>query len=96
MEPASDRPSDDVALEQARAGDEASFLLLVDAHGGRLVRLARAVAGPAPGRAETLAREALLGAVRDVPPPGCPSARLCLLRAVVEAARGRWPLDVAV
>ncbi|WP_026411112.1 RNA polymerase sigma factor [Actinomadura oligospora] len=96
MELASDRPSDDVVLEQARAGDETSFLQLVDSYGGRLVRLAREIAGPAPGRAETLAREALLGVARDASPAGGPSARLRLLRAVVEAARTRWPLEVAV
>ncbi|MEV5572115.1 hypothetical protein AB0L06_18890 [Spirillospora sp. NPDC052269] len=96
MDLVSDRPSDDVVLEQARAGDEASFLLLVDSYGGRLARLAREIVGPAPGRAETLAREALLTVTRGAPPPGCPSARLWLLRAVIEAARTRWPLEVAV
>lgn len=96
VEHASDRPSDDNLLEHARAGDEAAFLSLVDAHGGRLSRLAREIVGSAPGRAETLAREALLGVTRDTPPPGCPSARLWLLRAVIESARTRWPLEVAV
>ncbi|MFC5187444.1 RNA polymerase sigma factor [Actinomadura harenae] len=96
MDLASDRPSDDVVLERALAGDEASFLQLVDFYGGRLSRLAREVAGPAPGRAETMAREALLGIVRDAPPPDGPSPRLRLLRAVIEAGRTRWPLEVAV
>ncbi|MCP2342760.1 RNA polymerase sigma factor [Actinomadura rupiterrae] len=95
MAPTSDRSSDN-ALELARAGDEASFLLLVDTYGGRLSRLAREIVGSAPGRAETLAREALLGVVQNAPPPGTPSARLWLLRLVVEAARNRWPLEVAV
>ncbi|MFC4907636.1 RNA polymerase sigma factor [Actinomadura gamaensis] len=95
MAPTSDRSSDN-ALELARAGDEASFLLLVDTFGGRLSRLAREIVDSAPGRAETLAREALLGVVRDAPPPGRPSARLWLLRLVIEAARTRWPLEVAV